>query len=491
MNWSWNQWMDYFFTGSMLTRVIAAFLILWIGLWISGVVGRAITRGLAKTNVDQKSTRYFKEGKVSSGTGLAVKYFLALLTILMVLQLLNFTSILNPFVGFINVLTLYIPNVLAAGLLAVIAHIIGTMVKSLIYSLLSNRKLQEKANQLVSYRDGLAKIGYALVILLFAPAILGALQIQAIAGPIGNVIALIINYLPLVIGAVLILAIGHFIAKFVANLVESLLTPFRLERWTGAGVQAAHVIGSIVYFLIIFPIAVQALNLLNIASIQKPAEGILNLIMAWIPKIAIAAFLIYIGYILAKIVRNLAITLISPLNVNQKMQMLFPAKEKDTTVPGFSTPDVQETSPAIQLETYPITRWIANLVGILVFGFFLVEATNILNLAFISTTVGYLIALLPRLVLVVIIIIVGKALALLAERMISDSNPIKRFVSPLILILAFVIGLTEIGLASIIITSGFMIILGALAVTFIISVGIGSIPAVKTYWAEKQNKPRL
>jgi hypothetical protein len=33
-----------------------------------------------------------------------------------------------------------------------------------------------------------------------------------------------------------------------------------------------------------------------------------------------------------------------------------------------------------------------------------------------------------------------------------------------------------------------MIILGALAATFIISVGIGSIPAEKNYWADKQNK---
>jgi VanZ family protein len=397
---------------------------------------------------------------------------------------------LNPFLGFINQLTMYIPNILAAILLAVIAHIIGKLVKSLITNLLSSHKLQEKAGRLTSYRDTLGKIGYALVILLFAPAILDTLHIAAIAGPVGNIINLIINYLPLFIGAIIIIVVGHYIAKFVANLVETLVIPLRLERWTGANVNAAHLIRSIVYFLIIFPIAVQALNMLQIESIQQPAEQILNLVMFWIPKIIIAAFLIYIGYIIAKIVRNLAITLISPLNINEKLQGLYPRKKESSLPTAYNIPPAEE-SGAIKLDTYPITRWIANLIGVLVFGFFLVEATNLLGLGFISTTVAYLMALLPRLVLVAIIILAGKALAMLAERMMKDSNPMKRFISPLIMVLAFVIGLTEIGIASIIITSGFMIILGALAVTFIIAVGIGSIPAVKTYWENKQNRPRI
>lgn len=494
LDWTWNQWMVYFFNGNMLTRILGALLILWLGLWIAGAVGRAISKGLARTSVDHSSKRYLGDNKVSQVVGTVVKYFIILLTILMVLQLLSFTPILNPFLGFINALTQYIPNILAAGLLAVIAHVIGTLVKSMLMSLLSSHSVQDKAKKLGSYKEAIAKIGYALVILLFAPAILDSLHIPAIAGPLSSIISLIINYLPLFIGAILIIVIGHFIAKFVANLVESLLTPFRLERWTGDGIHAAHVIASIVYFLIIFPIAVQAMNMLHMDSIQKPAEQILNMIMFWIPKIAVAAFLMYIGYILAKIIRNLSITLISPLNINEKVQNMFPRK-KETISPSVYKATLENDSDfgagSLQLDTYPITRWIANIIGVLVFGFFLVEATKLLGLGFISTTVAYLMALLPRLVLVVIIILVGKAIAMMAERMVKDDNPMKGFVSPIIMVLAFVIGLTEIGIASIIITSGFMMVLGALAVTFIISVGIGSIPAVKNYWQDKQNKSRL
>jgi hypothetical protein len=58
MDWNWNQWMVYFFNGNMLTRVVAALLVLWIGIWIAGVAGRVVTRGLAKTSLDHTSKHY-------------------------------------------------------------------------------------------------------------------------------------------------------------------------------------------------------------------------------------------------------------------------------------------------------------------------------------------------------------------------------------------------------------------------------------------------
>jgi hypothetical protein len=74
---------------------MAALIVLWIGLWIAGVTGRTITKVLGRTQLDQTSKSYFNDSRVSNGVGIAVKYFLILLTLLMVLQLLNFTSVLN------------------------------------------------------------------------------------------------------------------------------------------------------------------------------------------------------------------------------------------------------------------------------------------------------------------------------------------------------------------------------------------------------------
>ncbi|ANE48436.1 hypothetical protein SY83_21540 [Paenibacillus swuensis] len=494
-NWDLYYWMN----NNNLWRILAAIAILIIGLWVAKAVGKAISKGLSKTTVDRKGHIYLNpKTSVSSILGNVVKYFLYLVTILIVLELLSFSSILNPFVAFINSITVYIPFILAAVLLAAVAHILGTLLKSLVVRLLASNAVAKHTPYLTQYKDTIGTIVYALIILLFAPSILQSLHIDAISRPIGAVVNLIISFLPLIVTAVILIIIGHLIAKFVASLAQTLATSMNLQRWTGPEVNVPSIVRSVVYFLILFPIVVQALNVLQIDSIQQPAENILNLIMAWIPRIVVAAFLIYLGYIISKIVRNFTLTLLSPMKLDQKtygLATMFNRRKnmldaKGNPLGGGITPAPTLTTNGESMgvtTTWPITRWIANIVGILVFGFFLVEGTNVLGLEFISATVATLMALLPRLVLVAIIILGGIVLARMAAGLVSDSNPLKNFIQPVIIVLAVVIGLTEIGLASLIITSGFMIVLGALAITFIISVGIGSIPAVKNYWSKKQS----
>ncbi|MFD2613473.1 mechanosensitive ion channel [Paenibacillus gansuensis] len=498
-NDNWNNWdMVYLMNNNHIWRLLAAVVILIAGLWVAKAVGGAIAKGLSRTNVDRHGETYFKsKSSLSRIAGQVIKYFLYLITILVVLELMSFTSILNPFVGLIGSITSFIPYLLAAALLAAVAHILGTLLKSLLVRMLDSETVRKHSPVLNQYKETLGTVLYALIILLFAPSILQALHIDAVSRPVGAIVNLIISYLPLLVSAAILVVIGHLIAKFVANLAQTLAASMNLQRWTGPEVNAPSIIRSLVYFLILFPIIVQALNILQIQSIQQPAEGILNLIMSWIPRVAVAAFLIYLGYIIAKIARNFALTLLSPMKLDQKtygLATMFNRKKtmldaQGNPLGGGITPVLDTTGDTLGARTtWPVTRWIANLIGILVFGFFLVEGTNILGLEFISATVASIMALLPRLVLVALIVLAGIVLARMAAGMVSDSNPLKSFIQPLIIVLAVVIGLTEIGLASIIITSGFMIVLGALAVTFIISVGIGSIPAVKKYWDKKQSR---
>lgn len=217
--------------------------------------------------------------------------------------------------------------------------------------------------------------------------------------------------------------------------------------------------------------------------------------MSWIPRIAIAAALIYVGYLIARIVYNLALTFLSPLKIDEKLARLLPSiRTKPDLLNADGTP--LSASPGAAEEALSkdsiagskssITHWISCLISVLVFGFFLVEATNLLGLQFISSSAAALMVLLPRLVLAAIIIYAGIFLGELVERKLSAQSPFKGFMKPVIVVLAVVIGLTEVGLASIIVTSGFMFVMGAMAVAFMIAVGIGSIPAVKRFWEHRQ-----
>ncbi|WP_068773341.1 mechanosensitive ion channel [Paenibacillus sp. FJAT-26967] len=486
---NWDDWNLFMLNGDSIWRLIGAILVLIIGLWIANAVSKAVYKGLLKSNVDAKGRKFFPpDSSISRIISQVLKYFLILITLLIVLEMLNFSNVLNPFVGFIGSITSYIPHLLAAALLAAVAHILGTMLKSIVSGFFGSHTIKSKMPALVHYREVAGTIAYAIVILLFAPTILKTLQIPAISEPISSVINLIISYLPLLAGATILIIIGHLIAKFVARLASTLTASANLQRWIGDSLNASQFVYSVVYFLILFPIAVQALNLLQIESIRMPAQNILNLVMAWIPKILVAAFLLYLGYILAKIVRNLIITVLSPMGLDRKVNDLMPAFRRKAG-PTSSEMGMQgAVSANASMPAFPLTKWIGTLIAVFVFGFFLVEATNVLDLGFISTTFAALMVMLPKVILVVIIVCIGIILAGIAERMISPSNPLKGFVQPVIIVLAVVIGLTEIGLGSIIITSGYLVVMIALAAAFIISVGIGSIPAVKRYWDKKQDK---
>ncbi|MFC9775664.1 mechanosensitive ion channel [Paenibacillus chitinolyticus] len=485
---NWGEWNFLMMNGNSIWRLIGAVLVLIIGLWIAGAASKAVYKGLLKANVDARGRKFFPpDSSVSRIVSKVVKYFIILVTLLVVLELLNFTNVLNPFVGFIAIITSYIPHLLAAALLAAVAHILGSMLKSVVSGFFGSHTIKSKMPSLVHYREVAGNIAYAIVILLFAPSILASLQIPAISVPISAVINMVIGYLPLLAGAILLIVLGHYVAKFVAKLASTLTSSLNLQRWIGAGMNVSQFVYSIVYFLILFPIAVQALNLLQIESIRVPAQGILNLVMAWIPKILIAAFLLYIGYILAKIVRNLIITLLSPMDIDSKLNSLMPMFRRKAADAGAEMGVPGSVNPAASVSALPITKWIATLIAVFVFGFFLVESTNVLDLEFISATFAALMVMLPKFILIVIIVLIGIILAGFAERMIRPGNPLKGFVQPVIIVLAVVIGLTEIGLGSVIITSGYMVVMVALGAAFIISVGIGSIPAVKRFWDKKQN----
>lgn len=63
--------------------------------------------------------------------------------------------------------------------------------------------------------------------------------------------------------------------------------------------------GSIVFALIIIPVAIAALDTLNIEAILRPATAMLNTILTAIPSVIAAGIILALAYILGKFASNL------------------------------------------------------------------------------------------------------------------------------------------------------------------------------------------
>src|SRR5699024_12339094 len=70
-----------------------------------------------------------------------------------------------------------------------------------------------------------------IIFLLFLPSVFDALNMTSVSTPIKNMMDSILNFLPRVIVAVIILIVGLFIAKVLGTLVKNLLTNLNVSRY--------------------------------------------------------------------------------------------------------------------------------------------------------------------------------------------------------------------------------------------------------------------
>lgn len=377
----------------------------------------------------------------------------------------------------LNTVIDFLPRLLMGLVLILIAWLVATLVKKAITKGLEAAGLAERlqnwgaANneqQGHSMISALGKVGYFLVWVLFLPGIFETFNLTSIGMPIQNMLDTALAFLPNIISAIVIIVLGFYAAKFVKNLVYNIAVAANLDRFlnklTGPSTETeaveenkgtiANVLANIVYFLIIIPIVLVALDVLNIDTIAQPVSDVLNTILHAIPNILVAVVLLAVGMLLAKFVGDIVTDLLRGTGFNKYSSYLRKSGNVDI--------DLAKLSGQI----------VATLIGL----FFLVEALNALNLEMLNVIVGSIIAYIPNVLFAAIII----GLAFVGGQMLS-SGIIKTTGSPLagvlvkyiLIIFATFMALDQLNFATSIVNFAFMAILGGLGVAFAIAFGLG------------------
>ncbi|ANU22303.1 mechanosensitive ion channel [Planococcus donghaensis] len=389
----------------------------------------------------------------------------------------------NSFRGVGNTIIDYIPNVLGALLLLLVAWIVATVVRAIFTKGLKKAgadramvkghmaKTKEDADSIL---DSIGKILYYLIFILFIPSVLQALDMNNVAQPISNMMDKLLAFLPNLFMAIIILVIGYFVAKFVKNLVFSLLTAINIDKWfnkftnkpagtTGttrmdAGDKAtlANVLANIVFVIVLIPILTIALETLNIRSISEPIVNMLNQVLNMIPNIFVAIILILVGVLIAKFVGDLLISLLNGTGINRFSTYLNTDKTK---TPSFD-----------------IANIIGKVVQAIIIIFFTVEAMNVLQLDVLNGIGEAVIAYLPLLISSLIILglgLIGGSLLGNYVQQASGNRLMGAVVKYVIIIIAVFMTLDQLNFATNIVNLAFLFIIAGLAVAFAISFGIG------------------
>ncbi|EKU50125.1 mechanosensitive ion channel [Staphylococcus massiliensis] len=234
-------------------------------------------------------------------------------------------NIKDQFMGILKTIIDFIPNIISALVLLLVAWIVATIVKTIIVKGLKaiglDKKLREKGltdpdkkkDESKGLIKTLGKLAYFLVFLLFLPAVFDALEMKSVSKPINGMMGTIFDFLPKIIVAVVILAIGMFIAKVLGTLIKNLLNSINASKYNHYlnfgkndrdGLDIPETAGWIVTALIGLFFVVQAINTVNLSVLNKIGTAIIG----YLPLLLSGAIILALGFIggnmLSKVVKK-------------------------------------------------------------------------------------------------------------------------------------------------------------------------------------------
>jgi len=297
-----------------ISTLLAAIAILIIGRIVAKFLKKIIHKGLKKTDWDNKILGDKVGGMDMSKFIASFVYFLVMLfVILLVLSTLGMESVLDPIKNMLNEFLGFLPNLVAAGLIGFIGFILAKVISNLIGM---SSSLLNKVAQKLNIKDvsklvnALQKIVFAVIIIPFVIQALNTLQINAISEPANNILSSILNILPKLIAAIIIISLfvvgGKYLTNFLSDLLKSLgvdgiSEKLQLNSVIGENQSLSKILSGLAYFFIAFFGILTGIEILELSQLNDILRTVLNLS----GQILFGLILLILGNFIANIVGNM------------------------------------------------------------------------------------------------------------------------------------------------------------------------------------------
>ncbi|MCB2076826.1 MAG: mechanosensitive ion channel, partial [Novosphingobium sp.] len=253
-------------------------------------------------------------------------------------------------------------------------------------------------------------LGKIVSLLIWLFGLLAVLQVFNLGGVMTPVQALLNNvmgFIPNIIGAGLIFFIGMMVARIVRDITVTALQTVNFDKWANKGgvdsvtgnTAISKTIGVIVYVLIIIPVAILALDALDLESVSAPASEMLRLILDSIPRIIGAALLLGIGYLISRFVVQILKEVLPGLGVDR----------------ALASAEVLPTGTSV-------SSIVARVAQVAIVLFFAIAATRLLGFPELTAILDEVLELGGRVIFGAVVIGVGFLIANLLSRLITGTG---------------------------------------------------------------------
>ncbi|CAG7571039.1 putative transporter (transmembrane protein) [Barrientosiimonas humi] len=374
---------DEFNWADIAQKAILAVVILAVTWIVAKLVTRAFAALVGRVPALQRSSA--DGSSIGQSLGQIVSLLVWMFGLIAVLQLFQLDQALAPVQNLLNGVTSFLPKLIGAGVVFVIGALLAKVVRELIETALSalpidrwlgrargaqnqvtaeatgHREQQQAYNnpaeggqigqqyaqqtgQAPAQQGGpgaggagsvgqriaktLATIAYALIMIVVSIAALQILGIQSISRPAERMLTTIFDAIPVILAALLLLALGGLIAKFAADILGQILEGVGTDRvlrdadLLPEGKSATPIITKIVQVAIVLFFAVMAAQTLNFPQITRFLSEVLELGGRVVFGAAIIAAGVFIANLLAKLIGGEGAT---PLVIRVATIVLFSA----------------------------------------------------------------------------------------------------------------------------------------------------------------------
>jgi len=310
--------------GNVLPAIIGAVLVILIGFFIARLVRKLVENLLKKTSIDEKiAQKLHSPVRIDTFVAKLAYYLVVIYALIIALNLLGVDGVTAPLEAMLAKFMEFLPNIIGAGVIGFVGYMIASIVSEMTGFLSESL---ESFGEKMGFDAGsisLSKILKQIVfVIIFIPILiiaLDTLKMESISRPASEMLASLLDAIPMIIAAVILLAVFYVVGKFIVNFLTELLKSLGVDDMVkNMGLESifgdtkfSSLIGSIVFFFIMFTGVIAAANKLNIGQV----EVILTNVMGIAGKVFFGMIILMAGVFIS----NLAVKALSASGKNNHM----------------------------------------------------------------------------------------------------------------------------------------------------------------------------
>ncbi|MDV3352652.1 mechanosensitive ion channel [Leptothoe sp. ISB3NOV94-8A] len=133
------------------------------------------------------------------------------------------------------------------------------------------------------------------------------------------------TFLPGLFGAFLLLIVGLVVATIAKAFVKFLLSKTNLDNQLaskaglGNDVSVESTVGSVVFWVVMLFFLIAILNALKLDSVSQPISGLLQTVFEYVPRLAGAAVILFVTWVIAKVVKSAVVNGLGRFNLDERL----------------------------------------------------------------------------------------------------------------------------------------------------------------------------